>query len=285
MIGFCEPASPLHFRHETPFFPTADGQRAASVSFASKYPARFVQSRVARPSPPAVARVIRRHSTTCCGATVPSSSRRQHPTGTGPDRLIRVRIVRSSAYAALLWRCLYSGQSSALSSATKRAGFGLEGFSDARPSDRPRLQHPSRFRLSIFDDEPAASSVSMGGRPTAHPEDPVCATVSPAAAILKTDSWICLAQDPQIWLDRCRPDSSRERTPGGVEASDVVVSRRKRTVFVDATQSVIDAAAGSRPRQAKRKRTMPHQLDKLLSSFAESDAPTFAVRDQLAAVR
>lgn len=125
----------------------------------------------------------------------------------------------------------------------------------------------------------------MGGRPTAHPEDPVCATLSPAAAILKTDSWICLAQDPQIWLDRCRPDSSRERTPGGVEASDVVVSRRKRTVFVDATQSVIDAAAGSRPRQAKRKRTMPHQLDKLLSSFAESDAPTFAVRDQLAAVR
>lgn len=112
------------------------------------------------------------------------------------------------------------------------------------------------------------------------------ATLFPAAAILKTNRWLSLLQDSQTWLDRCRLDfSSRERTPGRVEASNVVASRRKRTVFVDATQSVIDAAAGSRPRQAKRKRTMPHQLDKLLSSFAESDAPTFEVRDQLAAVR
>lgn len=59
---------------------------------------------------------------------------------------------------------------------------------------------------------------------------------------------------------------------------------KRRCVFVDSTQQIIAAASGdaSRDRRGKRKRTTSSQLDILVSSFAQSDSPSYETREELA---
>lgn len=76
-------------------------------------------------------------------------------------------------------------------------------------------------------------------------------------------------------------------TPFGTACTPLEASTHKRRcVFVDATQQIIAAASGdgSQDRRTKRKRTTASQLGVLVASFAQSDAPSYEVREELAAV-
>lgn len=78
---------------------------------------------------------------------------------------------------------------------------------------------------------------------------------------------------------------------GGVTHSASTMSlklplHKRRCIFVDSTQQIIAAASGdgSRDRRSKRKRTTSSQLDILVSSFVQSDSPSYETREELASV-